>query len=716
LLARCAPASLLVDEALNILQFRGETGRYLEHASGPASLNLHRVARPELLVEISPAIAEARETGSAARRDGLCVDDLTEVTLEVIPLKASSTERCYLIVLEDASRRPGGRRVQAAAVTALPESEKDRRLTHLEREVAATREYLQATMEEHEAVKEELKSAHEEVLSANEEFQSTNEELETAKEELQSANEELTTTNDELRNRNRELSVLNVEMQKARETSEHARAYADIIVDTVREALLVLDGELQILRANRAFYSRFMTLPEQTEGRLLREVGAGQWNSSELLGQLRSVLTQNAVIDNYEVGYSIPMQGLRTLSLSARKIPGDAGRGELVLLAIEDVTERKANAEQLRDENERKDVFLAMLAHELRNPLSPIVHAVHLLRRGVAGAGSSKLYDMIERQTRRLVRLVDELLDVARISRGRIELKRETVDLAEITRHAAEASRARVEEHQHDLLLTLPDTPVRVDGDPVRLEQIISNLIENAAKYTEPGGRIALNLTQENDEAVLSVRDNGIGLAPEQLEAVFDLFAQVDSSLARSGGGLGIGLTLVRRVLELHGGRIEARSDGLGHGSEFIVRLPVLTSGRTRTAETHHDTSAADRSDRPRRVLIVDDSSDTAESMALLARSWGHEVSVASDGPTALAVAERFAPERALIDIGLPGMSGYELARRLRAKTQHRDLYLIAVTGYGREEDKRAAKAAGFNVHLVKPGDIDRLRELLSGA
>jgi two-component system CheB/CheR fusion protein len=708
LMAHYAPASLLVDESLNILQIRGETGHFLELASGPASLNLNRVARPELLVELSPAIAEARETGSVARRDGLSVHDLTEVALKVIPLKASSTERCYLIVLEDASQPSNGRRASAAARSALPESEKDRRLMQLEREVVSTRDYLQATMEEHEAAKEELKSAHEEVLSANEEFQSTNEELETAKEELQSANEELITTNDELRNRN-------AEMQKARETSEHARAYADVIVETVREALLVLDGDLKILRANRAFYSRFTTRPEQTEGHLLPEIGAGQLNRADLLGQLRLVLTQNAAIDNYEVGYSVPMQGLRTLSLSARKIPGDAGRGELVLLAIEDVTERKAVAEQLRDESKRKDEFLAMLAHELRNPLSPIMHAVHLLRRGVAGTSAPKFYDMIERQTRRLVRLVDELLDVARISRGHIELKRESVDLADIARHAAEASRGRIGEYHHDLVLAFADAPVQVEGDPVRLEQIISNLIENAAKYTEPGGHIALKITQENDEAVLSVRDNGIGLAPEQLETIFDLFAQVDSSPARSGGGLGIGLTLVRRVLELHGGRIEARSAGLGHGSEFIVRLPLQSSNSAGPPDTARNTLATVRTDHPRRVLIVDDSSDTAESMALLARSWGHEVVIASDGPTALVLAEQFAPERALVDIGLPGMNGYELARRLREKAQHRDLYLIAVTGYGREGDKKAAEAAGFNMHLVKPGDIDRLRELLSG-
>ena len=712
LLAEYAPASLLIDEALNILQIRGETGRYLELASGTPSLNLSRVMRPELLIEVSPAITEASESGVRVRREGLCVDDLTDITLHVIPLKVALLEPSYLIVLEDASRRPSGRGAFSLAQAERPESEKDRRLTHLEREMVATRQYMQGMLEEHEAVDEELRSAHEEVLSANEEFQSTNEELETAKEELQSANEELATTNDELIDRNRELSVLNDDVVRARKSSERARQYAEAIVETVREPLMVLDGDLRILRANRAFYIDFKARREEIEGHLLEEVGQTQWNAPGLIQQIGAVLKENASLTDYDLSYSLATGAApRTLRLNARKIVGDEQRAELILLSVDDVTERRATAAQLRDANQRKDEFLAMLAHELRNPLAPIAHAMTLLRRGNDTENPSKLYDIISRQTARLTHLVDELLDLARFSRGRIELKQDVIDLTEVVSHAADASRTRVEECQHKFSMTLPNTSVCVYGDAVRLEQVVSNLLENAAKYTEPGGRIELELAEEDGEALLSVRDNGIGIASDRLENIFDLFTQVDSSVARSGGGLGVGLTLVRRVLALHHGRIEARSAGLGQGAEFVVRLPAVSPKSAAQAVVGEERSATPS---PRRVLIVDDNDDAAESLALLARFWGHEVAVARDGPSALELAERFQPQRALVDIGLPGMDGYEVARRLRAAPQHSDLYLVAMTGYGQVEDRKKAFAAGFDRHLVKPADPDALQNVLA--
>ena len=716
LIARYAPASVLVDEALNILQFRGETGPYLEHASGPPSLNLHHVARPELLIEITPAVQEARETGREAHRGGLSVNGLQDVSIEVIPLRRSSAERAYLILFEDGLRRSDNRRTPQVPLIALSESEKDRRLAQLERESTATRDFLQATLQEHEAVKEELKSAHEEVLSANEEYQSTNEELETAKEELQSANEELTTTNDELGSRNRELSVLNSELNKARQISEIARAYADVIVETVREPLLVLDGELTVLRANQAFYTDFKTTPAKVVGHIIYDLGDGQWNTPLLREKLLAVLGRNEPMDAHEMSRSVAAIGERMMSLSARKIHGDGERAELILLAVEDVTDRHAASDILRDISRHKDEFLAMLAHELRTPLAPIAHAIHLLRLVDTDPPSAKLHSMIERQTQRLVRLVDELLDVARISRGQIELKREIVDLGSIAEHAVDASRLRFERKKHELTLTLPEQPIYVDGDAVRLEQILLNLLENAAKYTEPGGRIGLSVECRDGEATVSLQDDGIGLAPETLEKIFDLFTQVDGSLARSGGGLGIGLNLVRRVLALHGGRIEAQSAGLGQGTEFIVRLPV--SDRLPDAPSIEaprvELPAAALAARVNRVLIVDDNADSAESMMMLARDWGHEVAVANDGAGALTIALTFQPDMALVDIGLPGMDGYEVARRLRKASPDRNLFLMALTGYGREEDVRLSRAAGFNEHLVKPANLDALRRMLA--
>jgi two-component system CheB/CheR fusion protein len=715
LLARFAPASLLLDDALNILEFRGETGPYLEHASGPPSLNLSRVARPELLVEIDPAIREARERGVEVRREALCVGDLRNISIEVIPLQWTGAERRYLVVFEDGSRPARGRHAHQEHASALPESEKDRRLAQSEREIASIRDYLKAVMEEHEVVKEELKSAHEEVLSANEEFQSTNEELETAKEELQSANEELTTTNEELRNRNRELAVVNAEIENARRTSERAREYADQIIETVREPMLVLDAEMTIVRANKAYYTAFNVRSDETEGLRFYEVGNRQWDRPRLREALDSVLKRSVDVSDLESDYDVPAIGRRTMSVSARRISGDAEREELILLAFEDVTERRELLDGLRETGRLKDEFLAMLAHELRNPLATIMHSVHVLPSSDEAVSAPKL--MIERQAQNLVRLVDELLDVARISRGSIELQREPVDLAAIAREAAKAASHRAAELRHELTLALPDRPVLVDGDRIRLEQVISNLLENAVKYTDPGGRITLALTPDHGEAVLSVRDTGIGLAPEVLENVFDLFTQVDRSLSRTHGGLGLGLTLVRRVLALHGGSSVARSAGLGKGSEFIIRLPLLPEKANGLAsDGSPDPKPAAPGERRQRVLVVDDNADASYSLGLLVRTWGHEVAVARSGPEALMLAKSFKPETALVDIGLSGMDGYELARLLRADPAHRGLQLVAVTGYGREEDRIAAKAAGFDVYLVKPAKVSELKRLLASA
>ncbi len=366
---------------------------------------------------------------------------------------------------------------------------------------------------------------------------------------------------------------------------------------------------------------------------------------------------------------------------------------------------------ELEVASQRKDEFLAMLAHELRNPLTPITHAVHLLQRESFGGSPQVLYAMIERQSRRLVRLVDDLLDLARINRGHIELRNSLVNLTTVVQDAAESVRVRMEERQHEMKISVPDSPVCVDGDAVRLEQIVSNLLDNAAKYTNPGGRIAVSLTEQDGQAVLSVRDNGIGLATDALEHIFELFDQVDRSLSRSGGGLGIGLTLVRRVLQLHHGTVEARSAGLGHGTEFIVRMPVSEQVMTQSLRPGSGTETGLPA-RRRNVLIVDDHVDAVETMQMLAQHWGHDVSIAHSGPEAIAAVETFHPEIALVDIGLPGISGYEVARALRKR--HPEMQLVAMTGHGRNEDRKAAYVAGFDAHLVKPLDLEELQTLMS--
>jgi two-component system CheB/CheR fusion protein len=714
LLARFAPASLVINHAFTILQFRGHTGPYLEPAGGAPSFDLRRVVRPELLVSITPAIQEATSSGAPSHRE-VRMQDGRAVNIEIVPLTGSLVARCFLILFDDGTRHPPSGELPAAA-TALPESDKDRRLVELERDIAGLRAYLRAATEEHGAIEEELKSAHEEVLSANEEFQSTNEELETSKEELQSTNEELTTTIDELRHRNQELAALNAELDETRKATERARSYADIIIDTVRQPLAVLDSAQRILRVNSAFSLDLEVAREEAEGQLLHDIDHGRWNIPELRQRLRDVVSGGRAMEDYEVTLELARQGRRVMSLNARQLPGTADRAELFLLGFNDVTVRAGITAGLVATNERKDEFLAILGHELRHPLTPITHAVYLLRLGHPEPAIAELLDTIDTQTQTLLRFVNDLLDVARIGRGLIEVRRDPVDLASVVREATQVVEPLIESRHHTLSVRLPVAPVHVKGDSGRLNQVITNLLENAVKFTEPGGQITLTLEQRDESAWVRVRDSGIGIARENLERVFEPFTQANGSLAR-GSGLGLGLSVARRVIELHGGHIEATSGGLTTGSEFVVRLPVLVP-----AEAGDPQPAGPMRTRPapiarhqRRVLIVDDHEEVGKSLARIVRTFGHEVMIARDGPSALALAEHFQPECAILDLSLPGMNGIELGRRLRAVFPRERLYLIALTGFTGEDIREGCLAAGFDEHLTKPGAIDKLAQLLGG-
>jgi signal transduction histidine kinase len=378
------------------------------------------------------------------------------------------------------------------------------------------------------------------------------------------------------------------------------------------------------------------------------------------------------------------------------------------------------NARLYRDVQEadrRKNDFLAMLAHELRNPLAPIRNAVQVMRlRGLDEPDLRDLRDLIDRQVQHLARLVDDLLDVSRITRDKIQLQAEAVDLAEVVARALETSRPLLDAHNQELTVTLSPEPLLVHGDRVRLAQVLGNLLNNAAKFTAHGGRVWLKVTREDDDAVLHVRDNGVGIPADMLFAVFDLFTQVDRSLDRSQGGLGIGLTLVKRLVELHGGRVQAFSPGPNQGSEFVVRLPALALAPARLATVNGASAAKGGPGRPaaRRVLVVDDNADAACSLALLLRLSGHEVKVCHDGPAALEAAASYRPEVVLLDIGLPGMDGYAVARRLRALPGPGPALLAALTGYGQEDDIRRSREAGFDQHLVKPVDPELLTNLLA--
>jgi len=714
LLARFAPACLLVNQALTILQFRGHTGPYLEPAAGPPSFDLRRVIRPELLTQILPAIRESSTTGVSTRRD-VRLDDGREIVIEVILLAGSGGAPAFLILFDDGARPAIRARVDDAAARALPESEKDRRLAQLEREAEGLREYVRAAIEEHGMIQEELKSAQEEMLSANEEFQSTNEELETSKEELQSTNEELTTTVDELRSRNQELTELNVELDRTRAASERARSHADVIIETVRQPLAVLDGAQRILRVNSAFSVYLEVAREAVEGRLLHEMDGGRWNIPELRQRLAAILTDGQPLEDWEVTVNLARQGPRVVSLSARRIPADADRTDLVLLAVDDITERANRTAGLLADGERKDQFIALLGHELRHPLTPITHAIYLLKRSHPDPTAAELLQTIDTETKRLLRFVNELLDVERIGRGLLEIQRERLDLGTLVRGAVDALRPFIEERRQALSLVLPAAPTYVDGDSGRLGQVVTNLIENAAKYTEPGGQITVALEQGGDQAVLRVRDNGIGIAPEDLERVFEPFTRSRNPLTNASSGLGLGLSLVRQILDLHRGDIKALSGGLAMGSEFVVTLPVWTANNAEapTPESPVGAPPPTVTLRTRKVLIVDDHEEVGKSIARLVRTWGHEVAIAKDGPSALSLAEAFQPECAIVDLSLPGMSGIDLARRLREMFLPARLYLIALTGYAGTAIRDACLAAGFDIHLVKPGEVPLLETLL---
>jgi CheY-like chemotaxis protein len=323
--------------------------------------------------------------------------------------------------------------------------------------------------------------------------------------------------------------------------------------------------------------------------------------------------------------------------------------------------------------------------------------------------------DMMDRQLQHLIRLVDDLLDLSRITRGKIRLQTEVMSLAHVLARAVETCRPLIEERHHRLSVAAPPGQLLVEGDAVRLAQVVGNLLNNAAKYTEDGGQIWLSAAREGDEAVVRVRDTGMGIPAEMLGSVFELFTQVDRSLDRSQGGLGIGLTLVRQLVEMHGGRVEAHSGGAGQGSEFVVRLPQLSPKAL--PEVQQSLSPGLTSRGPgRRVLVVDDNRDAAESLALLLEVAGHQVRACHDGPAALERVEEFQPDVVLLDIGLPGMDGYEVARRLRALPGGRGVLLVALTGYGQDDDQRRAREAGFDHHLIKPADLEALAGLLAAA
>lgn len=637
---------------------------------------------------------------------------------------------------------------------------------------------------------------------------------------------------------------------EARETTvEEALAYAENIIDTVRDPLLVLGADLRVRSASRSFYENFGVKPEETEGRLVYELGNGQWDIPQLRTLLEAVLPENESFRDFEVTHAFEGLGRRRMLLNARKVRRPGNHSQLILLAIEDVTptwrpgvdfaanreryrvivegavgfaiftfdtegfitswnpgaelmlgyseaeilgrnfsiiftpedlatnqsdremktaaaegraldERwhlrkggvpfyaqglvmplkddadeirgflkiindktearqlqdalKARTDELEEADRHKNEFLAMLAHELRNPLAAIRNAVTLAARSGAKEDLEWSRDVTARQVKNFAHLIDDLMDVARITQGKIQLNKRVVDALPVLRNAIETVRPLVEERKHELTLSFTSTDMRLEADTVRLEQMIVNLLTNAAKYTPAGGRIRLSAGMEGAEFVCRVRDNGVGISPELLPRMFELFTQADQSLARSEGGLGIGLKLVRSLAGLHGGTVTATSDGPGQGSEFVLRLPAAPAAEVQGLDSPK--GPEERPARGLRVLVVDDNEDSAESTARILQLMGHAVRVAHSGPDAIAHAREQEPEAVVLDIGLPGMDGYEVAARLRREERCKDALIIAVSGYGEEQARSRSAEAGFDHHLVKPVAFDKLLAVMDRA
>jgi signal transduction histidine kinase/ActR/RegA family two-component response regulator len=420
--------------------------------------------------------------------------------------------------------------------------------------------------------------------------------------------------------------------------------------------------------------------------------------------------------NGHEIIIERPDGQRRTTLAYANPINDETGRLIGAVNVLVDISDRKRAEDALKEADRSKNEFLATLAHELRNPLAPIRAAVKILQlRAKPTPESQSALDVIDRQTRQMTRLIDDLLDIARITSNKLELRKERIELREVLNAAVETSQPLIEQRGHELTIEISEQPIYLDGDMVRLAQVISNLLNNAAKYTERGGRIWLTATKKDGNAVVNVRDTGMGITPEVLPRIFEMFTQADRTMAGSPGGLGIGLTLVRRLVQMHGGTITVHSDGRGKGSEFIIDLPMFEqqlSAEVKSVKPSRE--ALPHKPAPVRILVVDDNHDSADSLGLLLQLVGNEVRIVHDGQTAVEVADEFQPRVVLLDIGLPTLNGYDAARRIREQPWGKQAVIIAVTGWGEDVDRHRSKEAGFDHHLVKPVDLDALTALLA--
>ena len=519
------------------------------------------------------------------------------------------------------------------------------------------------------------------------------------------------------------VAMLGAAMARARRTAEIAAERFKTTLSSIGDAVLVTDRQGRIVSLNPIAEALTGWTYEEAIGQPLEKVFVivDEGTRTPTANPAARAMQEGIIVGLSNHTLLVTKQGLeRPIDDSAAPIR--AADGSLVgcVLVFRDVTERRAAERELRkladklgDTDRRKNTFLATLAHELRNPLAPISAGLQVLKATQDDPSrAEEVRSTMERQTRLLTALVDDLLDISRITSGKLILRKCVVDLQDVLRTAVDAAQPMIDDAGHALTIDLPQQPICLDADPQRLAQVFANLLNNAAKYTPQGGSISLAVSSSDGHAIVSVRDTGIGIPRDRWESIFEMFSQIEHPLQRDSGGLGIGLTLVRSLVEMHGGSIEVHSEGPGQGSEFTVRLPALTGVAAAEAAAIESPNAVAAT--PRRVLVADDNRAAADMLAMVVRLLGHEVRTANDGLEAVGVGAEFHPDIVLMDIGMPKLNGHEAARLMRREPWGQNITLVAVTGWGQDEDRLSSKEAGFDHHLVKPVEPSELKRLLS--
>jgi PAS domain S-box-containing protein len=495
-----------------------------------------------------------------------------------------------------------------------------------------------------------------------------------------------------------------------RRIAEEAQARLAAIVESSQDAIIskTLDG---VIRSWNTGAERLFDYPaHEAIGRPITLIIPSDRRDEEY--EILARISRGERIEHFETVRVSKHGRLIDISLTVSPIRDSEGRVVGASKVARDVTDRKRIDKELQEANQRKDQFIALLAHELRNPLAPLRNGLHVIRLADTDtAAIAQAREMMDRQLSHMVRLIDDLLDISRVSQNKMELRRSRVLLKDVISSAVETVRPAIEEAGHEFTISLPPDPIYLDADLTRLAQVFSNLLNNSAKYTERGGRILLGAERQGREVTVSVRDTGLGIPANDLPRIFDMFSQVDRSIERSTGGLGIGLALVKGLVEMHGGTVTATSPGQGKGSTFLVKLPVLES----TAAPALDAPFSESHAGPRRrILVVDDNRDSANSMATMLRMMGNEVRTAHDGIEAVETAQEFRPKAILMDLGMPKLNGYEATQRIREQPWGRGMIIIAMTGWGQEADRTLSHAAGCDGHLVKPVNLSHLESLLT--